>query len=89
MGLITPLGIGIEETWTALCAGKSGITEITKFDASPHLTQIAAEVKGFNAEDFMAKKEARRNELFISYALAATRMALEDAALEINSQRSH
>ena len=89
MGLITPLGIGIEETWAALCAGKSGITEITKFDSSPHLTHIAAEVKGFNAEDFMAKKEARRYELFISYALAATRMALEDAALEINSSNSN
>jgi 3-oxoacyl-[acyl-carrier-protein] synthase II len=89
MGLITPLGIGIEETWAALCAGKSGITEITKFASSPHLTHIAAEVKGFNAEDFMAKKEARRYELFISYALAATRMALEDAALEINSSNSN
>jgi len=89
MGLITPLGIGIEETWAALCAGKSGITEITKFDASPHLTQIAAEVKGFKAEDFMPKKEARRNELFISYAMAATRMALEDAALKINSSNSN
>ena len=89
MGLITPLGIGIEETWTALCAGKSGITEITKFDSSPHLTHIAAEVKGFNAEDFMPKKEAKRNELFISYAMAATRMALEDAALKIDSSNSN
>ena len=89
MGLITPLGIGIEETWAALCAGKSGITEITKFDASPHQTQIAAEVKGFNAEDFMPKKEAKRNELFISYAMAASRMALEDAALKIDSSNSN
>jgi 3-oxoacyl-[acyl-carrier-protein] synthase II len=85
MGLITPLGIGIEETWAALCAGKSGITKITRFDASPHQTQIAAEVKGFKAEDFMPKKDAKRNELFISYAMAATRLALEDAGLEIDS----
>ena len=89
MGLVTPLGIGIEKTWAALCAGQSGITEITKFDASPHQTQIAAEVKGFNAEDFMPKKEAKRNELFISYAMAATRMALEDAALKIDSSNSN
>lgn len=89
MGLVTPLGIGIEKTWAALCAGKSGITKITKFDASPHQTQIAAEVKGFNAEDFMPKKEAKRNELFISYAMAATRMALEDADLEIDSSNSN
>jgi len=89
MGLITPLGIGIEETWAALCAGKSGITEITRFDASAYHTQIAAEVKGFNAQDFMPKKEAKRNELFISYAMAATRMALEDAGLVIDSHNAN
>jgi 3-oxoacyl-[acyl-carrier-protein] synthase II len=85
MGLITPVGIGVEDSWSAICAGKSGVSEITQFDASAYQTQIAAEVKGFNAEDFMAKKEAKRNELFISYAMAATRMAMEDSGLEINS----
>jgi 3-oxoacyl-[acyl-carrier-protein] synthase II len=89
MGLITPLGIGIENSWEALCAGKSGIAEITRFDASPHQTRIAAEVKDFNAEDFIPKKEARRNELFISYAMAATRMALEHAGLEINDSNAN
>jgi len=89
MGLITPLGIGIENTWVALCAGKSGIAEITRFDVSGYQTKIAAEVKGFNAQDFIPKKDAKRNELFISYALAATRMALEDAGLEINDSNSN
>ncbi len=89
MGLITPVGIGTRESWSAICAGKSGVSEITRFDASAYLTQIAAEVKGFNAEDFLPKKEAKRNELFISYAMAATRMALEDAALEINSANAN
>jgi 3-oxoacyl-[acyl-carrier-protein] synthase II len=89
MGLITPLGIGIENTWAALCAGKSGIAEITRFDASPHQTQIAAEVKDFNAQDFIPKKEAKRNELFISYAMAATRMAVEDAGLKINDSNAN
>ena len=89
MGLITPVGIGVEESWSAICAGKSGIAKITQFDASAYQTQIAAEVKGFNAEDFMPKKEAKRNELFISYALAATRMALEDSGLEINSANAN
>ena len=89
MGLITPVGIGVEESWSAICAGKSGIAKITQFDASAYQTQIAAEVKGFNAEDFMPKKEAKRNELFISYAMAATRMALEDSGLEINSANSN
>ena len=89
MGLITPLGIGVENSWAALCAGKSGIAKITRFDASTHQTQIAGEVKDFNAQDFMPKKEARRNELFISYAMAATRMAVEDAGLEINDSNAN
>ena len=85
VGLITPLGIGVENTWSALCAGKSGIAEISRFDASAYQTRIAAEVKDFKAEDFMPKKEAKRNEPFISYAMAATRMAIEDAGLVIDS----
>ena len=89
MGLVTPLGIGIENSWAALCAGKSGIAEITRFDASGHQTQIAAEVKDFNAEDFIPKKEAKRNELFISYAMAATRMAVEDSGLKINDSNAN
>ncbi len=89
MGLITPVGIGVEDSWSAICAGKSGVSEITQFDASAYQTQIAAEVKGFNAEDFMPKKEAKRNELFISYAMAATRMALEDSGLKINSANAN
>jgi 3-oxoacyl-[acyl-carrier-protein] synthase II len=89
VGLVTPIGIGVEQSWEAVCAGKSGITEITRFDASAHQTKIAAEVKGFRAEDFIPKKEAKRNELFISYAMAATRMALDDAALEINSKNAN
>ena len=85
MGLVTPLGIGVEETWRALCAGKSGVGEITRFDVTPHITKIAGEVKDFNAQDFLPKKEARRVDLFIAYAMAATRMALEDAGLVIDS----
>jgi len=85
LGLITPLGIGVDETWSALCAGKSGIGEITRFDTTAFDVKIAGEVKGFNAEDFLPKKEAKRLQLFICYAIAATRMALEDAKLVINS----
>jgi len=79
IGLITPLGIGVQETWDGLCAGKSGISELTRFDTSAYETKIAGEVKGFNPEDFMSRKEARRNETFIAYAIAASRMALEDS----------
>jgi 3-oxoacyl-[acyl-carrier-protein] synthase II len=84
VGLVTPLGIGVEETWQALCAGKSGVGEITRFDVTPHNTKIAGEVKDFNAQDFLPKKEARRVDLFIAYAMAAARMALESAELVID-----
>jgi len=89
LGLVTPVGIGVEETWSALCAGKSGIGPITRFDASPYRTRIAAEVKNFNPEDFLPKKEAKRTEPFIAYAIASTRMALEDARLTIDPDNAH
>ena len=85
LGLVTPLGIGVKQTWQRLCEGKSGVGEITRFDTSDFTTKIAAEVKDFRAEDFMPKKDARRVELFIAYALAATRMAIEDSGLVIDS----
>ncbi len=83
-GLVTPLGVGTDCTWSALCEGKSGIAEITRFDTSKFQTRIAGEVKGFNSEDFLPRKEAKRTENFIAYAVAAARMALENAGLEIN-----
>ena len=88
IGLVTPLGIGVKDTWDSLCAGKSGVAEITRFDVSDFQTKIAAEVKGFHAEDFLPKKEAKRTERFIAYAVAAARMAIEDSALVIDSSNS-
>jgi 3-oxoacyl-[acyl-carrier-protein] synthase II len=84
LGLVTPLGIGVDETWTALCKGQSGISEITRFDASGFDTKIAGEVKDFNPKDFLSKKEAKRTQRFIAYAIAASRMALEDSRLAID-----
>jgi 3-oxoacyl-[acyl-carrier-protein] synthase II len=84
-GLITPLGIGVDESWAALCSGKSGITEITRFDASVFDTKIAGEVKDFHPEDFLPKKEAKRTQTFIAYAVATSRMAIEDSGLVIDS----
>lgn len=89
LGLITPLAIGTEPTWEALCAGKSGVGEITRFDTTQYETKIAAEVKGFNPLDFMTKKEANRSEPFIAYAVAATRQAVDDAGLKINATNGH
>ena len=88
MGLVSPLGIGVTETWDALCAGKSGISEISRFDTTQFQTKIAGEVKNFHSEDFLPKKEAKRTELFIAYAIAATRMALEDSGLVIDDTNS-
>jgi 3-oxoacyl-[acyl-carrier-protein] synthase II len=84
LGLVTPLGIGVDETWTALCRGQSGISEITRFDTSGFDTKIAGEVKNFNPKDFLPIKEAKRTQPFIAYAVAASRMALEDSGLTID-----
>ena len=89
VGLVSPLGIGNEESWQALCAGKSGVREITRFDTSKFQTKIAAEVKDFNALDFLPKKEAKRTERFISYAIAATRMAMDDSGLVIDESNAN
>ena len=88
VGMISPLGIGVQASWSALCAGKSGVAPITRFDATPYDTHIAAEVKGYHPEEFMGRKEARRLELFISYAVAATRMAIDDSGLKITAENA-
>jgi 3-oxoacyl-[acyl-carrier-protein] synthase II len=88
LGLVSPLGVGVKESWDGLCAGKSGVTRITRFDTRPYDTHIAAEVKGYNAEQFMGRKEAKRLELFISYAVAATRMAVDDSGLKITDENA-
>ncbi len=83
------MGIGVEQTWKSLCAGQSGIAEITRFDTTDYQTKIAAEVKDFNPEDFMPKKDAKRVEPFIAFALAATRMAIDDSGLVIDSSNEY
>ena len=83
MGMVSPLAIGVEETWQALIQGKSGVARITKFDPTGFDTQFAAEVKNFAPENFMDKKDVRRMDIFIQYALAAAVMAMKDADLKI------
>jgi 3-oxoacyl-[acyl-carrier-protein] synthase II len=83
LGLVSPVGIGVEESWTALVAGKSGVGPITLFDASTFPSRIAAEVKGFDPSKFMDRKEARRNDRFIQFALAAADMAMRDSGLDM------
>ncbi|KWX07484.1 3-oxoacyl-ACP synthase [Hydrogenibacillus schlegelii] len=83
LGVVTPIGNDVETFWNNLVAGRSGVGPITAFDASDFPTRIAAEVKGFDPEAYMDKKEARRVDRFIQFAGAATRMALEGAGLKI------
>jgi 3-oxoacyl-[acyl-carrier-protein] synthase II len=82
MGVVTALGSDLETFWNNLAAGKSGITRIESFDVSEFPTQIAAEIKDFNPEDYMDKKEARRMDRFVQLAVAAGKMAMRDAGLE-------
>ena len=88
LGLVSPVGIGVEESWSALVAGKSGIAPITLFDASTFPTRIAGEVKGFDPTKFMDRKEARRNDRFIHFALAAADMAVKDAGLDMSKENA-
>jgi 3-oxoacyl-[acyl-carrier-protein] synthase II len=88
LGLITPLGTGIQKTWEGICKGASGIDRITTFDASEFPVQIAGEVKDFNAEDFIERKEIKKMDVFIQYALSAGSMAIEDAGLKITEENA-
>jgi len=82
MGMISPLGIGNEPTWEGLIAGRSGIGPITKFDSGQYTTKIAGEVRGFNPEQWIDKKEIKKSDTFIHYAIAASDMAVADAGLD-------
>jgi 3-oxoacyl-[acyl-carrier-protein] synthase II len=83
IGLVSALGIGTRETWAGLLAGQSGVTRITRFDVSGYATQIAAEVKGFDPLAFIEKKEIKKMDLFIQYAIAAAQFAMDDSGLQI------
>lgn len=88
LGMITPLGIGVEKTWEAICRGESGIGHITKFDTKDFPTRIAGEVKDFNPSDYIDKKEIKKMDTFIHYALASAIMAVEDSKLKITDEIS-
>ena len=89
LGMVTPLGTGVEENWEAVCAGKSGIGLVTKFDSADFASRIAGEVKNFNVEDYLEKQMIRRFDEFIHYALAGARMAMDDSGLKINESNAH
>jgi 3-oxoacyl-[acyl-carrier-protein] synthase II len=83
IGIVSPLGIGNEENWEALCAGRSGITPITRFDAAQYSARIAGEVKQFDPLRFIDKKDVKKMDVFIQLAIAASQFAMDDAKLTI------
>jgi 3-oxoacyl-[acyl-carrier-protein] synthase II len=88
IGLVSSLGIGTSANWAALMSGTSGIARITKFDTEGFAAQIAAEVKGFDPLQFVDKKDVKKMDVFIQYAIAASHFAVEDARLEITPENA-
>lgn len=86
LGAITPVGIGKDAFWNALLAGKSGIGKTTRFDAAEYTAQIAGEVKDFDPAEFIDKKEAKRMDRYTQFAVAATKLAFEDAKMELEQE---
>jgi 3-oxoacyl-[acyl-carrier-protein] synthase II len=84
LGIVCPVGNNVKQAWTNIREGKSGITRITRFDASPFASQIAGEVKDFDIGQVLTPKEARRVDVFIHYGIAAAAEAIKDAGLEAN-----
>ncbi len=89
LGMVTPLGTGVEKNWEAVCAGRGGIRRIEKFDPSPFPCQIAGEVPDFRSEDYMDKQQVRRFDIFVHYAVASARMAMEDSGFSITKENAH
>ena len=86
VGLVSSLGIGTEVNWDALCAGDSGIASITRFDTADHSVRIAGEVKGFDPLQFVDKKDVKKMDVFIHYAIAAAEFARADAGLDVTPE---
>ncbi|MFQ5585269.1 MAG: beta-ketoacyl-ACP synthase II [Thermodesulfobacteriota bacterium] len=88
VGILSPLGIGVEKSWGRLIEGRSGIREISRFDPSGYPVRIAGEVPDFSAADFIERKEIKKMDLFIQYAIAAAKMAVDDAGLRITEENA-
>ena len=88
IGLVSSLGIGTDANWTALTAGVSGVDSITKFDAAQFATRIAGEVRGFDPLQFIEKKDVKKMDVFIQYAIAAAQFAMDDACFRVTPENS-
>lgn len=87
-GLVTPLGTGVEKNWEALMQGRSGVGQITRFDASQFNSHIAGEVKDFNPEDWIEKRDVRKMDLFIQYAVAASEQAMRESGFKVTEENA-
>lgn len=85
VGAVTPVGNNVKDFWEALLSGKTGVARLTAFDPSPFSSQIAAEVKGFDATKYMTPKQKRRFDPFVKFAIAAAKMAVEDSGLDLGA----
>jgi 3-oxoacyl-[acyl-carrier-protein] synthase II len=85
LGVVSPVGLSVPDFWKGLCEGRSGVGKITKFDASDFDTRIAAELKGFNPENYMDRKDAKRSDPFTQYAIAAATEAVQEGKLDLES----
>jgi len=88
VGLVTPVGIGVEESWRGLIEGKPGIKKLTRFDATAFPTQIAGEIEGFNPEDYIEPKEIKKMDRFIHLAIAASDMAVKNSGLKVTDSNA-
>ena len=86
IGLVSSLGIGTDANWQALAAGTSGVGTITKFDATAFATQIAGEVRAFDPLLFIEKKDVKKMDVFIQYAIAAAQFAMDDSGLKVTPE---
>src|ERR1700710_1536482 len=88
VGAVSPVGLTAQETWKNILSGQSGIGVITRFDVTAYPAKIAGEVKNFSPDQWIEKKEQKKMDLFIQYALAASQMAFDDSGLKITSENA-
>jgi 3-oxoacyl-[acyl-carrier-protein] synthase II len=89
LGIVSPLGTGVDKNWESVCSGISGIGPITKFDASAFSTRIAGEASDFRSQDHCSKQEVRRFDIFVHFAIASARMAMEDSGLKVSDSNAN
>src|SRR5438128_1954349 len=89
IGMVTPVGLDVKSSWSAIKAGKSGVAPITLFDASDYLVKIAAEVKGFDPTQYMPAKEVRRRDRYQLFVVAAAKQAVESSGIKLTDSNRH